>query len=424
LLLILCRWSWWLLGPVGGLMLMVGILRALRRGKTLCPGPRRPAWRLLSPLSWVLTRPCGYDLSGLGPGVVRCPECGGAIALSRCRSHAHRLRLIPLGALLLMLSAGAAYQLNPRPPRWGRLLPTTGLILIQRALGPETPRAVRHELELRAHPRSLPRWQLDLLIPARVRELRDDGVRGNGVEALWWLKAAAPACIPALERALRSDDYQQRQLAAYLLRDLLSRPTDDLLRVTVEGLRDDTLTHEPARPGSGDPYGRWSLVANARTGVRYLTDHAAAAQPWLAECMASTDRQQRLLAAAAAAFGGLSDLAPVAVPVLVEHLAHNGIAEDAKLAAPAILAFGAAALPFLEEARLASDAQQAVLARQIIRQIQVRAPQAPRLAAAPRPDIDPRILRGITRFALDPTELHPDDLLSEGVLNLDFGGAR
>ena len=55
-------------------------------------------------------------------------------------------------------------------------------------------------------------------IDAWIRDLRDDDIRFNANEALAHLIAAGEAAAPALERALWSDDAQQRQFAARALR--------------------------------------------------------------------------------------------------------------------------------------------------------------------------------------------------------------
>lgn len=150
---------------------------------------------------------------------------------------------------------------------------------------------------------------------------------------------------PALEGALRSPDRQERQLAASLLRDIPGpEPSDDLLRVTVEGLEDDELPLEPVNGGADITD---TCLFNARDGVAYLLQHAGQAEPFLAAAIAGSDPQARSLAARIAGYSGLQRLVPIAIPVLIEDLdwSDDGCAR-AKLDA-AIFGFGAAAIPQL-----------------------------------------------------------------------------
>ena len=88
-------------------------------------------------------------------------------------------------------------------------------------------------LVCRAEP---PRARVDALIA----DLKDDEVRHNAGNAMVELMAMRPLPVQALEKALESDDFQQRQAAADILRSWSDAPPSRrLLEVTVEGLADD-----------------------------------------------------------------------------------------------------------------------------------------------------------------------------------------
>ncbi len=120
-------------------------------------------------------------------------------------------------------------------------------------------------------------------------------------EAIHQLCGLAPLSIKPLYAALNSPDERTRQLAAETLRriDNIGRdsdetptpplppsirpikidPTEPLLRVCIEGLKNDNL---PGSLFTEREYGEKPIVFNAANGTRFLIKHAAAAEPLLA----------------------------------------------------------------------------------------------------------------------------------------------
>lgn len=194
-----------------------------------------------------------------------------------------------------------------------------------------------------------------------VADLADDGVRWNASDAMLPL-SRMPEAVPALEAALDAPDWQQRQLAAALLRHLGDGPPSArLLEVCVEGLRDDDL-----------PYGETGtlFIFNASDGFQFLIEHAADAEPMLRRGLRATDRQQRLLAAGVLAYAGRVEfnvgLAGDLMRVLLPHLRDNDMRGDAILAGAAILRIGRPALPALQRQQGRGDAQQNRLVDRLI----------------------------------------------------------
>jgi len=204
------------------------------------------------------------------------------------------------------------------------------------------------------------------------------------------LKPSPRAVARTLEQALLSEDYQQRHNAASLLRRTSGyKPGKNLLAVTIEGLRDDSVPHPP-------PRGRRRLLAgvfgNASEGTEYLAAHVAGCADLLKAALESDCEQQRTLCAAILAteadaaemerYGevfrrGLTspseqqrflsaylmgvfciraDMEEV-TGILAEHLKSNGIPWDAKLATQALSHLGVAAHLYLDTSG-STDAQQ------------------------------------------------------------------
>ncbi|GJM19401.1 MAG: hypothetical protein DHS20C14_16140 [Phycisphaeraceae bacterium] len=240
-----------------------------------------------------------------------------------------------------------------------------------------------------------------------IADLRADGFRWNAIDANHELRTMADPPIDALGRALDSEDWQQRQMAADVLwwcihppawaeRDAVGEATPRLLEVTVEGLRHDGFpTH-----WVGEEY-TYTYVFNASRGFRMLVLHAHEARGLLEAGLESGDVQQRFLCALALGFGGVGESAPVAAPVLLPHLRDNDIREDAKWVVAALYRFGPAVLPMLREALPGADEQQQSLLQLLILD----------LTDPPAPGEDPeRVgLNKITRTVFDPAVNPPRD---------------
>jgi len=203
-----------------------------------------------------------------------------------------------------------------------------------------------------------------------VESLHSDDVRWNASRAMWTLREMEDPPIDELERALDSDDWQQRQLAACALwrrihpwalaeHEAEGRVTRRLLEVTVEGLRHDALPYDPVT-------GRYTGAYNGAEGFRVLVLHAHEARELLEAGVGSDDTQQQLLCAMALGFGGVSASAGVAAPVLLPHLRDNDIPEDAKWCVHALYGFGRAVLPAVLEAIPGADEQQRQLLRLLV----------------------------------------------------------
>lgn len=181
-----------------------------------------------------------------------------------------------------------------------------------------------------------------------VKDLADDSTRWNATIALGELREIGAAAIPALESALASSDWQQRQAAASILQSIQGySPSERMLDVTIEGLRNDALPIEnrPSRPPA------YTWVSNAADGTRFLIEHAEVAESRLVKGMESDDLQQRLLCATALGWGGRRAGIDRATEILLPHLRSNRISGDATLAAGALYRFGLAVEPALLKAR-------------------------------------------------------------------------
>jgi hypothetical protein len=174
-----------------------------------------------------------------------------------------------------------------------------------------------------------------------VHDLKADDVPGNAEDAIALLEQFRIA--PPLEEALESSDWQQRQLAASVLRDLIwenpSIPvSDQLLQVTIEGLRSDDLPFGPSHT-------MW--VLDARYGFNFLCQFPERIGPLIAPGLESDDPQQRLLCAAVAGFTHQATLTDHAAPILIEALLDNSTEGDAMVATPALARFGPGIAPYL-----------------------------------------------------------------------------
>jgi hypothetical protein len=355
----------------------------MRRRPVYCPGQQRCLWIRVMLDWWFPPRLCGYNLSGLpasGGGPV-CPECGRVVGSRQGRRSPHRGRLRRWAAIALIVVAGALNGGYVRSGQWVQHLPTTGLILIERLPYEQRPQRLRRELEARmaGGTVALSGFQERLLISTLIADLRCDGARWNAHRALELLPRLSSAA-PALHAALGSPDWQQRQLAAHLLRGWPGMaPTEELLRITVEGLRDDHLPYQRF-PNSRRYTTTW--VANAREGILYLSVHLDRAAPLVAEGLESDDWQQRFLCAAILGYGGGIEYVAAAAPILIPELADDGRAENARTAAGALYGFGEAVIPHLCRLRQSSDDQQRSLVRSILGDLEDAAAGRPRTGSS------------------------------------------
>ncbi|MEX2218201.1 MAG: hypothetical protein WD749_05520 [Phycisphaerales bacterium] len=327
-------------------------------------------------------------------GISVCPECGRRVGGRRelLRSP-RRVRWARL-ALAAGLALAAAYP-YARSGRWVRHLPTVVLAATERLPPHWRPARVRRELESRLYS-GVDETSQSVMIPRLIADLRADDRGGNALRAVWLLTSFGEAAVPALERSLASDDWQERHLAAAALADIPGyEPVDAMLRVCVEGLRDDSLPYESA--GRGRRYLTYSGILNARTGTIYLAHHADQAAPFLERGLESDDPQQRLLCAVVVAYTGPERLRDEAVAVFLPCLRDNKAPGDAVIAAPALYRLGGLAEPHLRALAGSGDRQERRLAARVLaqfdldRRIRALPPGTPGL-----PPDDHRIIADLT----------------------------
>ncbi len=253
------------------------------------------------------------------------------------------VRLERPGVALVALGLLLATTGFVRDGRWIARLPNVALVATKRLAGSHTPPRIESEIQMRLIDRRLVPtpafspspapldWTTRTLIDAWVQDLASDAQDRNAMQAAWQLRSIGLSSIPALRKALDSPDWQQRQLAAYVLRELRDDPSEALLRVSVEALQDDAL-----------PYGQGhnTCFSNANQSTQYLIEFARLAEPMLAEAMKSSDTQQRWLSACIAGLAHREALADRAVPILFDHIGDNHIAFDAKHCLAALCHFG------------------------------------------------------------------------------------
>ncbi len=196
-----------------------------------------------------------------------------------------------------------------------------------------------------------------------VADLHDDDERWNAYRAIDGLQEIGIAAVPALEDALRSDDWQQRQLAANVLiqiQGIKEKPSDQLLEVCIEALRDD-----------GMPWSRDGnvMVKNGRAAAQLLGWHIDRSAQLLVECLDSEDYQQRFVAALILGAEGCQDHAEAVAKILLPHLRDNDMEDDAMEAAAALYQMGYVALPYLLIEMERTDEQAKHVIEDIIRDI-------------------------------------------------------
>jgi hypothetical protein len=375
-----------LLMIIGCAAAAMGVYRwSTRAPRRYCPGQRGSRWRLLWPIRWFWIHPCGYDLSHHSPdaaGTVTCPECGGRIRRERMLARIGRLRLAAMAVACLMTATGMMLAGLARSGSLMPMIPATALIAAENALGERTPREVRRELRARIDTDGLFDWQTRAAIDLLIRDLRHDARRWNALKAQTQLCRLGALADTALLRALEADDPQQRQFAASVLQSRSDlAPPESLLRVSVEGLRQDRRIPD---------------LYNALRSVRYLLSRVHAAEEQLVRGLRGGDAQQRLLCAYIIGAAGLTARADEAAPILVEHLRSNTISRDGMWALVALARLGRSALPHLLEQAASDDLQQRTAVTYLIA-------LAEHDGRGPRPRMPP----GITNRFDDPLAVDP-----------------
>lgn len=188
-----------------------------------------------------------------------------------------------------------------------------------------------------------------------VQQLRSDAARWNAHDAHRRLCEAGMRAVPALEEGLISNDTQQRQFAANCLRTIDDYvPSDVMLRVCVEGLRDDQEPYNQTIDGNP----AYNFVFNAVYGTEYLLKYTNRAEKLIVDAQESNDGQQRFLAALILGLGGRTPTPERTSKILMVHLRDNSIHGDAILASGALRTMGVIALPYLLVRRPSAEGQE------------------------------------------------------------------
>lgn len=248
-----------------------------------------------------------------------------------------------------------------------------------------------------------------------VRLLRDDDVPWNAWRAFDRLGSCTRRAAPWLRLALRSDDRQQRQSAASLLRRIGQPPREALLQACVEALEDDgrVLLRPFENPSEiveriqivkdvdcAEHAEYWSserqysmviendpelacllargsgISSNATDSVRWFLDNhdrIRSAAPWLKAQLGGQDLQAAFLSTLLLArVAHTDDERDLLVPILVGSLMDNDIGGDAVLACQALYRIGRPCVPMLRSLLLKTDLQGELLLRHVISHIEGR----------------------------------------------------
>ena len=245
--------------------------------------------------------------------------------------------------------------------RWMEVLratPTRTLLVMETYLNPLTPHEVVLEIRDRAQGGTMSAGEVAALIPVLVRDLGDDDIPLNADTAAQLLTQYGlqghNGVYTALYAALDSVDAQKRQWAAQILRRLpKTTPTDRLMEVTYEGLRDDENPWGPlGRLGRSNTF-----LRNAWSGHSFFKDHPHQAIPWLERGLQSDEWQQQQLCAMVILEVRIEELLQPAVDALIARLADNDVYEDASRSRETLMAFGPDIIPMIEEYVHADDKQ-------------------------------------------------------------------
>jgi hypothetical protein len=196
-----------------------------------------------------------------------------------------------------------------------------------------------------------------------IEQLRDDDIRGNLLNAQSALFTHPDLTPEFLYNALNNEDWQIRQVVCQFIWNQSSDQrfviTENLVRVTIEGLKDDTTPFDRARH-------RGLVYFNASFGVGKLIPIARDWSHLLVPILESDDGQQQFLAAYILARGGVYESVERISEILLPHLRDNTIREDAKFAVYALGGMGPELLPYLKDALITADAQQRDLVQLLI----------------------------------------------------------
>lgn len=218
----------------------------------------------------------------------------------------------------------------------------------------------------------------DAQFAAWMLDLCDDAKRWNAAEAKLRLEMHWPASEPWLEAGLDSLDHQQRQLSAYILAGSHVEPTNALIRVLVEGLRDDALPIGTRFDGGRS----YTAVYNAIGAERYLRYHMDAARDQVRAAFDTTfDPQQRMRCATLLGGDRRNPYRLDLLPYLIDCLRDNDVAGDAARATAALVEMGQLAVPALIPLADGSWSQEARLAAAILERLGPHPPCAEELCA-------------------------------------------
>jgi hypothetical protein len=228
-------------------------------------------------------------------------------------------------------------------------LPSGALLFAEHHLGERTPYTITRELRQRTEQWELSDENLDWMIRLLIRDLKADATPSNARRAMQLLHSLNDLSAPALHTALHSNDWQQRQAAACVLRKLnCGRPSDDLIRVSIKGFRGP-----PASQRRDD----WWVTAS-HPAEWFLVEHQQFAEQQLLAGLDSTNERERLHCAAVLAHSRRLEHLQRIVPVLAEHLKDNQTRWDASKAEHALAHLGMDVIEMLEPLRDSADAQQ------------------------------------------------------------------
>jgi hypothetical protein len=202
-------------------------------------------------------------------------------------------------------------------------------------------------------------------------QFRDDNIRYNYTRAARVFFSHPNLTPDYLYSSLNHEDWQVRQLICKSIWDRAQKRrfdyttqtyilesinedypiTDDLIRVSIEGLRDDTT-----------PYDRPRKRGLTYTNARFCTiSLILVAHDWVSQletAMRSDDHQQRYFAAYILARAGVAQSVDEASRILLPHLRDNDICADAKFSVYALGGFGEELKPILHQAIPTADNQQ------------------------------------------------------------------
>jgi hypothetical protein len=261
-------------------------------------------------------------------------------------------------------------------------------------------------------------WQLHSMLRLLMRDLKDDRVAENAANAMAWLQRYGNHIIPHAEAALESADWQQRQLAACLLRGLPDYPaTPALLRATLEDPPAGRPLHFMVRHG----HNQWELDA-------YLVRHMNEAEPVLREVLRRGGATMQWICAKAVMRADRRSLLADAAPIIIRHLRDNDERYDAWDAMWALKASGPGIAPLLQPSLKSYDMQERQIAASVMRSFKELAVTPELLAATvdglkrDRLPYDPRTRR--SAWVRNASEGVPflvehfdqaEDLLREGI---------